>query len=122
MHVSTSRKKASANPIETAAVPSGTRSARRTTGSIFAAPPTAALPRRVAIPVLSAFGATALRSFLGSTSTALEGLLTGRLEGTAGRVPQLRVKLGTGAGINQHFGAPEWRLVFAIELFDHNSD
>jgi hypothetical protein len=67
------------------------------------------------------FGATAFRSFLGSSSTALEGLLTGRLEGTADDGPQLRVKLGTGAGIDPHFGAPEWRLVFAIELFDRSA-
>jgi hypothetical protein len=68
------------------------------------------------------YGATAFRSFFASTGTALEGLFTGRIEGTADRGPQLRVKLGAGPGINQHFGAPEWRLVFAIELFDHNSD
>ncbi|MGA2449039.1 MAG: hypothetical protein ABTD50_10215 [Polyangiaceae bacterium] len=65
------------------------------------------------------FGATAFRSFLGSNTTALEGLLTGRLEGTDDRGPQLRIKLGAGAGLSQHFGAPEWRLVFGIELFDH---
>jgi hypothetical protein len=68
------------------------------------------------------FGATAVRSFLGSTGTALEGLLTGRLEGTADDGPQLRLKLGTGAGLSQHFGAPEWRLVVAIEIFDHHKD
>jgi OOP family OmpA-OmpF porin len=68
------------------------------------------------------YGATAFRSFLGSTGTALEGLLTGRLEGMADDGPQLGVKLGTGAGISQHFGAPEWRLVFAIEVFDRNTD
>lgn len=68
------------------------------------------------------YGATAFRSFFGATSTAVEGLLTGRLEGTADDGPQLRVKLGTGAGINPHIGAPEWRLVFAIELFDHNAN
>jgi hypothetical protein len=65
------------------------------------------------------FGASAFRSFLGSTSTALEGLLTARLEGAADVGPQLRVKLGSGTGIDQHFGSPAWRLVFAIELFDH---
>jgi hypothetical protein len=65
------------------------------------------------------FGASAFRSLFGSTSTALEGLMTGRLEGTAADGPQLRVKVGAGAGIDQHFGAPAWRLVFSIELFDH---
>jgi len=35
---------------------------------------------------------------------------------------QLRVKLGAGAGLNPHFGAPEWRIVFGVELFDHSTD
>jgi len=64
------------------------------------------------------YGATAFRSFLQSTGTALEALLTGRLEEAADDGPQLRFRLGTGAGINPHFGAPEWRLVFGIELSD----
>ena len=68
------------------------------------------------------FGETAFRSFFGSTSTALEGLLSGRLEGTADDGPQLRVKVGAGAGIDAHFGAPAWRAVVAIEVFDHNAD
>lgn len=68
------------------------------------------------------YGATAFRSFLGSNGTALEGLLSARVEGTADDGPQLRVKLGTGVGINHHFGAAEWRLVFAIELFNHHTD
>ena len=66
------------------------------------------------------YGATAFRSFFGSTSTAFEGLLTLRLEGTANDGPQLRFKLGAGGGIHPQFGAPEWRVVFAIELFNHN--
>jgi OmpA-OmpF porin, OOP family len=68
------------------------------------------------------FGATAFRSFLGSTTTALEGLLTGRFEGTAEGGPQLRAKVGAGFGIDRNFGAPDWRAVFAIELFGHYSD
>ena len=68
------------------------------------------------------FGATAFRSFLGSTTTALEGLLTGRLEGTADDGAQVRAKVGAGLGIDQSFGAPEWRIVLGLELFDHNSD
>jgi hypothetical protein len=67
------------------------------------------------------YGATAFRSFFGTTGTALEGLLGGRLEGTAEHGPQLRVKLGTGAGLDPHFGAPEWRFVFAIELFNRGN-
>ena len=66
------------------------------------------------------FGATAFQSFFGSSSTALEGLLTARLEGTAENRAQLRVKLGVGAGINQQFGAPEWRIICGIEIFNHN--
>jgi len=67
------------------------------------------------------YGATAFRSMFGTTDTALEGLLTGRLEGTSDSGPQLRVKLGTGAGLNPHFGAPEWRLVLAIEVFEYGA-
>ncbi len=67
------------------------------------------------------FGATATRSFFGSTSTAFEGLLTSRIEGTANDRPQLRFKLGIGGGLNAHFGAPEARVVFGVELFQHNS-
>jgi hypothetical protein len=62
------------------------------------------------------YGATAFRSLFGSTTTALEGLLTGRLEGTSDQGRLLRVKLGAGAGINQDLGAPEWRVVLAIEV------
>jgi OOP family OmpA-OmpF porin len=68
------------------------------------------------------FGETAFSAFMGTTTTGVEGLLSGRLEGTADDGAQFRFKLGTGAGLNQHFGAPEWRIVFGIELFDHNSD
>jgi hypothetical protein len=67
------------------------------------------------------FGATAVRSFFGTNTTALEGLLTGRLEGTAEEGPQLRFKLGVGGGIDPHFGAPEARIVFGIELFDRST-
>jgi hypothetical protein len=65
------------------------------------------------------YGESALRSFLSPAATGLEGLLSARVEGTDSDGPQVRVKLGVGAGINDHFGAPEWRLVFGIELFDH---
>ncbi len=66
------------------------------------------------------FGATALRAFFGSAATALEGLLSARLEGTGDKGLQLRVKLAGGAGIHQQFGAPDWRMVFSIEAFNHN--
>lgn len=66
------------------------------------------------------FGASAFQSLFGTTSTALEALVTGRVEGTAESGAQLRVRLGGGGGLNPHFGAPEWRLVFAIEVFDRS--
>ncbi len=66
------------------------------------------------------YGATAFRSFFGNSSTALEGLLSARLEGTRDDRAQLRVKLGAGAGLNPQFGAPEWRVVLGVELFNHN--
>lgn len=68
------------------------------------------------------YGQTAFRSFLGSTTTGLEGLLTGRIEGTGEHGPQLRVKVGTGGGIHQDFGAPEWRVVVGVEVFAHTAD
>ena len=55
------------------------------------------------------YGVTAIRSFFGTDTTALEGLVTGRLEGTGDEGPQLRFKLGVGGGLNPHFGAPEER-------------
>ena len=63
------------------------------------------------------FGVTATRSLFGTNSTAIEGLLTRRLEGTGDDGPQLRFKLGIGAGLDPHFGAPEWRMVFGIDVF-----
>ena len=64
------------------------------------------------------YGETAFRSFLGRTATGLEGMLTGRLEETADHGPQRRIKLGIGGGLNPHFGAPEWRLVLGVEVFE----
>lgn len=68
------------------------------------------------------YGETAFKSFLRSKTTGVEGLLTGRLEGTADNGSQLRIKLGAGAGLNPHFGAPEWRIVLGLEVFDHNTN
>jgi hypothetical protein len=63
------------------------------------------------------YGATALRSFFCGQATALEGLLSGRLEGTRSNRAQWRFKLGIGAGLNHQFGAAEWRIVGGVELF-----
>jgi hypothetical protein len=77
------------------------------------------LPSRGAALVVGPeiFGASALGSLFGTPTTALEALLSGRVEGTGDDGAQLRVKLGTGAGLNPHFGAPEWRLVLGVEVF-----
>ena len=55
----------------------------------------------------------------GGTTTALEGLLGARIEETGTDGPQVRVKLGTGAGLDAHFGAPEWRLLVGVEVFGY---
>jgi len=65
------------------------------------------------------FGATALRNMFGATTTALEGLLSARLEGTRDDAIQVRIKLGGGVG-NAQFGAPDWRVLAGIEIFNHN--
>jgi hypothetical protein len=63
------------------------------------------------------YGKSAARSLFGSTTTGLEALLSARLEGT-GKGAQVRVKLGAGAGLHPEFGAPQWRLVASVEMFD----
>jgi OOP family OmpA-OmpF porin len=68
------------------------------------------------------YGETAFRRFFGTDTTGVEGLLTGRLEGTADDGAQFRFKLGVGGGLDPHFGAPEFRAIFAIELFDRHTD
>ena len=62
------------------------------------------------------YGETALRSMIGHDTTGLEGLIIGRFEGTKSG-PQLRLKAGVGAGLDARFGAPQWRLLIAVELF-----
>jgi len=66
------------------------------------------------------YGATAFRSFLGSNGTALESLLSGRIEGTRDDQMQVRVKLGVGVGLVRKLGAAEWRVVVGVEMFNHN--
>ncbi len=67
------------------------------------------------------FGATALRSPFGSNTTALEGLLSGRVEGRRHDGAQVRLKVGAGAGFVPEFGAPEYRVVLSIETFDRGN-
>jgi OOP family OmpA-OmpF porin len=68
------------------------------------------------------YGESAFKSLFGSTSTGVEALLTGRIEGTGEDGPQIQAKLGVGGGLDPRFGAPEWRCVFAISVFDHSVD
>ena len=63
------------------------------------------------------YGATAFNGFFQSQTTTAEALLSGRIEGTGDRGPQLRFKLGGGLGLNSSFGSPAWRVVFSIEMF-----
>jgi len=63
------------------------------------------------------FGETAFRSFF-SGETGTEALLTGRFEQT-GPGRNLRIKMGVGHALVQNFGAAQWRIVFAVELFGH---
>ncbi|HEY8074273.1 MAG TPA: hypothetical protein VIF62_09190 [Labilithrix sp.] len=64
------------------------------------------------------FGATAGAAFFERGATALEALLGARIEGTGGaEAPQVRAKVGVGAGLDPHFGAPEWRAVVGVEMF-----
>jgi hypothetical protein len=67
------------------------------------------------------YGATAFRSPFHTGATGFEGLLGGRLEGTAESGGQLRLRLGAGAGLDPHFGAPEWRVLVGVELFDRGA-
>ena len=62
------------------------------------------------------FGATALRSWFSADDTAIEGLMSGRIEIT--RADQMRVGIGLGAGggLDRHFGAPDWRLVVGVDV------
>jgi hypothetical protein len=61
------------------------------------------------------FGQTAFRAFF-TRATGVEGLMTARFE-RLGQGRNVRLKLGIGHGIVQHFGTPEWRVLFALELF-----
>jgi len=62
------------------------------------------------------FGETAFNSLFSSQQTGVEGLITGRFEST-GHGRNVRIKLGIGHGIVQHFAAPEWRVLAGVELF-----
>jgi len=67
------------------------------------------------------YGETAFKSFFGGTTTGVEALLTSRIEGTGDDGRQVRIKLGSGGGLDPQFGAPEWRFVVGLEIFDHGA-
>lgn len=60
------------------------------------------------------FGESAFNSFYALQQTGVEGLLTTRLEHSDKR--RVRLKVGIGHGIVQHFGAPEWRIIVGVEV------
>jgi hypothetical protein len=106
-------------PLDDAATPGSPRGSELLFGGA-AGLRVPALMRAVAIVGAEVYGATAFQSFFANEATSLEALLTTRLEGTAERGPQLRVKLGAGGGLHAELGAPEARFVFAVELFDRS--
>jgi hypothetical protein len=67
------------------------------------------------------FGATALRAAFGADTTGVEGLVSVRVEGTADEGANVRTRVGVGAGLDPRFGAPEWRMVFGVELFGRSA-
>lgn len=56
----------------------------------------------------------------GSDATALEALISARVEGTAATGRQVRFKVGAGVGLEPHLGTPQWRLVVGIEVFNRD--
>jgi hypothetical protein len=62
------------------------------------------------------FGATAFRSAFDSSATAIEGLLEARADLKMDDARRARVKLGTGRRLDGTFGAPDWRIVLAVEV------
>jgi hypothetical protein len=67
-------------------------------------------------------GASPFKALFGGATTAIEGMLVGRIEGTGDDDAQLRFKTGIGTGLVQQLGAPDFRVVVAIEVFDHRVD
>ena len=101
-------------PLDQPAVPDAPRGSEL----LFAAAAGVRVPvgaRVVLVAGPEVLGATAFRDLLASDATALEALLAVRSEGVDGRGP-LCVKLGAGAGLHARFGAPDWRVVAAVEL------
>jgi len=64
------------------------------------------------------WGATAFRDLFGQYTSSVEALLGARFERTATDGSHALVKLGFGEGIHAQLGAPAWRAVLAVELYD----
>ena len=71
----------------------------------------------VAIIGPEVYGATAFRAFTDSNATAVEAMLSARVEERSDNLERIRIKVGVGGGINPHFGAAEWRVILGVELF-----
>jgi hypothetical protein len=61
------------------------------------------------------FGATAFDALFRSNTTAIEALMSARIDGIREDGSRYRVKLGWGPGVVSHFGAPSWRAVLGFE-------
>jgi hypothetical protein len=66
------------------------------------------------------YGATPFSTFFSASETPFEGLLSARVEGTRSNGVQWRFRVGAGGGINAVVGAPAWRVVAGIEVFNHS--
>ncbi len=107
-----------ARPLDDSATPGSPRGDELTFGAAAGARlPLGDAGRHVIVVGPELFGQSAVHALFGATTTGLEALLSARLEGT-GKGTQLRVKLGAGAGLHPEFGAPQWRLVASVEMFD----
>jgi hypothetical protein len=61
------------------------------------------------------YGETAFRAFFNG-NTGAEALMTGRFE-TISDSRRVRIKIGVGHAVVEHFGAAEWRVLFGADVF-----
>ena len=61
------------------------------------------------------FGETAFNSFFDTQHAGVEALMTGLFERPS-HDTHVRIKVGAGHGIVQHFGAPAWRILVGAEF------